>query len=71
MEKSDIRVGMYPHPPSLAQEEVQEPKRAFWIVKHGIKMSAMPAWGCTLNDRAIWDIISFVRQMPAMSPETY
>ena len=69
--KSEIRPGLYPHPPSLAQEEMQPAQRAFWIVKHGIKMSAMPAWGRTLDDAAIWDIVSFVRKMPAMSPETY
>jgi mono/diheme cytochrome c family protein len=69
--KSDIRPGLYPHPPNLAQEEMQPAQRAFWIVKHGIKMSAMPAWGKTLDDAAIWDIVAFVRKMPAMTPETY
>jgi hypothetical protein len=43
--KSDVRQGLYPHPPNLAQEEPQQAQRAFWIIKHGIKMSAMPAWG--------------------------
>ena len=69
--KSEVRAGLYPHPPNLAQEEVDDAQRAFWIIKHGIKMSAMPAWGKTLNDAAIWDIVSFVRQMPMMTPETY
>ena len=69
--KSDVRPGLYPHPPNLAQEEMQPAQRAFWIVKHGIKMSAMPAWGKTLDDAAIWDIVAFVRKMPAMTPETY
>jgi len=69
--KSDLRKGLYPHPPNLAQGDILDARRAFWTIKHGIKMSAMPAWGCTLNDQAIWDIVSFVRQMPAMSPETY
>jgi mono/diheme cytochrome c family protein len=69
--KSDMRIGMYPHPPSLAQEEVQEPKRAFWIIKHGIKMSAMPSWAKVLDDDAIWEVVAFVRKMPDMSPEAY
>jgi mono/diheme cytochrome c family protein len=62
---------MYPLPPSLAQETVPDARIAFWIVKHGIKMSAMPAWGKSLDDAAIWDIVAFLRQMPNMSPETY
>jgi mono/diheme cytochrome c family protein len=69
--KSDIRPGLYPHPPNLAQEDTHDAQRAFWTIKHGIKMSAMPAWGKSLDDAGIWDIVSFVRQMPAMSPETY
>jgi mono/diheme cytochrome c family protein len=69
--QSDIRPGLYPHPPNLAQEDLQPAQRAFWVVKHGIKMSAMPAWGKTLDDAAIWDIVAFVRKMPAMTPETY
>ena len=69
--KSELRAGLYPHPPSLAQEDIQESRRAFWIIKHGIKMSAMPAWGKTLDDDAIWDVVAFVRKMPGMAPEEY
>jgi mono/diheme cytochrome c family protein len=69
--QSDIRPGLYPHPPNLAQEELQQAQRAFWIIKHGIKMSAMPAWGKTLNDADIWDMVAFIRKMPDMSAETY
>jgi mono/diheme cytochrome c family protein len=69
--KSDVRLGLYPHPPNLAQEEPQPAQRAFWIIKHGIKMSAMPAWGRTLDDETIWDVVAFVRKMPDMTQETY
>jgi mono/diheme cytochrome c family protein len=69
--KSEIRPGLYPHPPNLAQEDLPDGRRAFWIIKHGIKMSAMPSWGETLDDAAIWDVVSFVRKMPDMTPETY
>ncbi|MGD0491923.1 MAG: cytochrome c [Steroidobacteraceae bacterium] len=69
--KSDVRPGLYPHPPNLAQEDITDTRRAFWIIKHGIKMSAMPAWGKSLDDATIWDIVAFTRRMPTMSPETY
>jgi len=69
--KSDLRAGLYPHPPSLAQEDIQESRRAFWIIKHGIKMSAMPAWSKTLDDTAIWDVVAFVRKMPSLTAEDY
>ena len=69
--KSELRAGLYPHPPSLAQEEIQESRRAFWVIKHGIKMSAMPAWSKTLDDAAIWDVVAFVRKMPSLTAEDY
>jgi mono/diheme cytochrome c family protein len=69
--KSDLRKGLYPHPPNLGQEDTRDARRAFWTIKHGIKMSAMPAWGTTLNDESVWNIVAFVRQMPGMTPETY
>ena len=69
--KSDLRAGLYPHPPSLAQEDIQESRRAFWIIKHGIKMSAMPAWSKTLDDAAIWAVVAFVRKMPSLTAEDY
>jgi mono/diheme cytochrome c family protein len=69
--KSDLRTGLYPHPPNLAEENIQESRRGFWVIKHGIKMSAMPAWGKTLNDAEIWDVVAFVRKMPSITPEEY
>jgi mono/diheme cytochrome c family protein len=69
--KSEIRAGLYPHPPNLAQEDPDEPRRVFWTIKHGIKMSAMPAWGKSFDDAAIWDLVAFLQKMPAMAPAAY
>jgi mono/diheme cytochrome c family protein len=43
----------------------------FWIIKHGIKMTAMPAWGATHSDAQIWNIVAFFQAMPGMTPEIY
>jgi mono/diheme cytochrome c family protein len=69
--KSVLRAGLYPHPPNLAQEEVLDAQRTFWVIKHGIKMSAMPAWGKTQDDTEIWELVAFIRQLPEMTPESY
>ncbi|MGA2778709.1 MAG: cytochrome c [Steroidobacteraceae bacterium] len=69
--KSTLRAGLYPHAPNLAQEDRVDARKAFWTVKHGVKMSAMPAWGKSLDDATIWQIVAFVRQLSTMSPETY
>jgi mono/diheme cytochrome c family protein len=69
--RSELRRGLYPHPPNLAQQQPPDPQRAFWIIKHGIKMSAMPAWGTTLEDPAIWELVAFLERLPAMTSEDY
>ncbi|MEO7689038.1 MAG: cytochrome c, partial [Sphingomonas sp.] len=43
----------------------------FWIIKHGVKLSAMPAWGKTHPDPLIWDMVAFIRKLPTLSPEAY
>jgi mono/diheme cytochrome c family protein len=69
--KSTLRTGLYPHPPNLAQEGVPDAQHTFWVIKHGIKMSAMPAWGKTQDDAEIWGLVAFIRQRPEMTPESY
>jgi len=41
------------------------------MVKHGIKMSGMPAFGPTHDDQALWNIAAFVKAMPDMTAERY
>ena len=43
----------------------------FWIVKHGIKMTGMPALGPTHTDDDLWAIAAFVRQLPTMTADEY
>ncbi|MFC4171622.1 c-type cytochrome [Microvirga sp. GCM10011540] len=64
--------GMRPRPPHLAEAAAEwKPQEVFWIVRHGIKMSGMPAFGPTHDEQAIWNIAAFVKQLPAMTPEEY
>ena len=70
IENSEVRVGMYPQPPNLSQGRI-DPRTAFWVIKHGIKMSAMPAWGSSHDDPTIWSMVAFLRKLPEMSPEQY
>lgn len=70
MAHSELRDGLYPLPPILHRERV-DPKAAFWIIKHGIKMSGMPAWGKTHDDPTIWSMVAFLRKLPNLTPEQY
>ncbi|MGV8998596.1 MAG: c-type cytochrome [Parvibaculaceae bacterium] len=70
VENSEIRVGLYPIPPNLSQMAM-DPTVAFWVIKHGIKMSAMPAWGGSHDDATIWSMVAFLQKLPTMSSEKY
>jgi mono/diheme cytochrome c family protein len=64
--QTELRTGLYPQPPDLAEHGIHDPAEAFWKIKHGIKMSAMPAWGKSHSDAAIWDMVAFLRQLPKL-----
>jgi len=68
---TEIRQGLYPQPPDLTQQADIGPAEKFWIIKHGLKMSAMPAWGATHDDQAIWAIVAFLEKLPGMTLEQY
>lgn len=70
MANSEIRPGLYPRPQNLSKVRVA-PRKAFWIIKHGIKMSAMPAWGGSHDDTTIWSMVAFLQKLPDMTPEQY
>lgn len=72
VERSELSQGLYPAAPELARggDELTAAEQ-FWIIKHGVKLTAMPAWGKTHNDELIWDMVAFVRQLPSMSAEQY
>jgi mono/diheme cytochrome c family protein len=71
-ESSEIREGLLPRPPKL-QETVDEwtPGELFWIVKHGVKMTGMPAWGPTHSDAKLWAIVAFLEKLPHMTAQQY
>lgn len=70
-EKTEISQGLYPPAPELSRGLDHTPGEEFWMIKHGVKMTAMPAWGRTHSDDLIWDMVAFVRQLPKMTPAQY
>lgn len=71
MEESEMSQGLYPPAPELARDTKHAPAQMFWTIKHGVKLSAMPAWGKTHSDDLIWDMVAFSRALPKMSPEQF
>ena len=71
MEKTEISQGLYPQAPELSRPLAHSAGEEFWVIKHGIKLTAMPAWGRTHNDELIWDMVAFVRKLPSLSASEY
>jgi mono/diheme cytochrome c family protein len=72
VDRGEIGKGLTPTPPFLHREAAEwSDRELFWIVKHGIKMSGMPAWGATHDDRSLWAVVAFLRTLPMLSPEEY
>ncbi len=71
MADSEIRRGLNPKPPDLTEPNARSPAQTFWAIKHGIRMSGMPAWGPTHDDQSIWGLVAFVRQLPALDAASY
>lgn len=71
-ERGEIGKGLNPEPPALS-EAAKRWSRAelFWIVKNGVRMTGMPAFGPTHDDAALWNIVGFVERLKSMSPEQY
>jgi len=68
---SELRTGLYPQPPDLTLGVKATPAEMFWVIKHGIKMTAMPAWGLTHDDQRIWNMVAFLRKLPELTPEQF
>jgi len=71
MKRTEISRGLYPRAPELRRKSDLTPAQQFWVVKHGLKMTGMPAWGVTHDDELLWDIVAFLRKLPDLSPSDY
>ena len=58
---------MYPRAADLASVEVQRysDRELFWIIKNGIRLSGMPAFGKVEPDEHIWNLVHFLRTLPS------
>jgi cytochrome c553 len=63
---------MTPSPPYLPPLISKwEPDELFYIVKHGIKFTGMPAWPALQRDDEVWAMVAFLRRFPGLDEEGY
>ncbi|MBV8651385.1 MAG: cytochrome c [Alphaproteobacteria bacterium] len=65
--------GMQPYPPDLKDiVNDREPRQLFWVVKNGIKMTAMPSFGAIgVGDPEIWSIVAFLKKLPTVTGDDF
>lgn len=67
-----IASAMLPAPPDLrAAVPHWKPRELFWIVKHGLKYTGMPAWPAPLRDDEVWAVTAFLQKLPDMNLKQY
>ena len=67
---TELSKGLYPAPPNLTRQTVAAAE-AFWAIKHGVKASGMPAWGKSMDDAYIWNMVAFLQQLPKLDAAQY
>lgn len=69
--RGEIAKGLYPSPPDLSGAAAEySAAELFWILKHGIKMSGMPAWS-DHSDAELWATVAFLEKLPKMTEAEY
>ena len=52
-------------------DDAKTARKNFWVIKHGIKASGMPAWGKTHDDKRIWAMVAFLQRLPELTADQY
>jgi len=73
VDSSELYQGLNPKPPILYKDAnfADKPNETFWVIKNGIKMTGMPAWGINNSDEQIWDMIALVSALDTMTAAQY
>lgn len=67
-----IAAEMTPPPADLpARVALYDPDELFYIVKHGIKFTGMPAWPAQERDDEIAAVVAFLRELPRLDAAAY
>jgi cytochrome c553 len=67
-----IAQSMTPAAPNLASKVGEwKPEQLFYIVKHGVKFTGMPAWPAQQRDDEVWAMVAFLLKFPKLDAAGY
>lgn len=70
--RSPVARAMVPRPPDLARAAAERsPESLFYVVKHGVKFTGMPAWPAPGRDDEVWAVVAFLKELPRLDAAGY
>jgi hypothetical protein len=67
-----VALGLRPAPVNLANTGIEwPPKHLYWTIKHGLKLTGMPAWQFRLQEDELWALVAYVRKLPYETPRQF
>lgn len=74
VESASFSEGLNPPPDLRKVITDRRPEDLFWVIKNGIKMSAMPGFGMDkppVLDQEIWSIVAFLTKLKSVSDKNF
>lgn len=74
VESAKFSEGMNPPPDLRIVVNHRTPEQLFWVIKHGIKMSAMPSFSVDkppVPDKNIWAIVAYLKKLSTVSDANF
>lgn len=67
--RSVVAEGLNPPPPDLSGGiPARDAAKTWWITRHGIRMTGMPAFGETLSEEETWDLVAWLAAEDSKRP---
>ena len=74
VESATFSEGLNPPPDLRKVITERRPQELFWVIKNGIKMTAMPSFDMDkppLRDKEIWTIVAFLTKLSSVSDKNF
>jgi mono/diheme cytochrome c family protein len=69
---SALARGLNPAAPDLVRAARERTgAELFWVTRHGIRMTGMPAWGITHSDNELWPLVALILRFPEFGAGEY
>jgi mono/diheme cytochrome c family protein len=68
--KTDMGPNFYPLVPDMREPRTQQLSdgQIFSIIRNGVRLTGMPAWGGEHDEEENWKLVHFIRHLPKITP---